>query len=271
MYICDSHVHSLYSYDSESPLEAICEKAIGAGLSEVCITDHYDANLDTGDEPIYDAVAAEAGVRRIASEYAGKLKVTYGLELGQPHELPDCTKAILAAHDFDFIIGSLHNARGEPDYYCVPFEKMDDAGYKKTMDAYFEQTLEMLEFGGFHTLGHFGYPWRLSVGKGHPTDAQRHRAAITGIFRYMISNGIALEVNTSGLRREDVGTTHPLPEMLEWYREMGGRLLTVGSDAHSCKVVGAGIPETHKMLRDIGFTEYTVFCGGKPVQKQLIK
>ena len=268
MYLCDAHLHSDFSYDGRSTLDEICQSAIERGLSEICVTDHYDANL-AGKEPDFDADAAEAAIKAAAECYAGRLTVTYGLELGEANELPDCTRAILAAHDFDFVIGSLHNVPGQPDYYVVPFDRMTDGEYKKTMDVYFDVTLEMLEFGGFHALGHLGYPWRLSEGKGHPADPERHRAAIDEIFRFLIKNGVALEVNTSGLRRE-INTVHPLPAMIARYFEMGGRLLTVGSDAHSAKDVGAGIAGTHRLLRDIGFTEYTVFRGGKPEQKKLI-
>ena len=271
MFLCDAHVHSEFSYDSDSPLREICEKAIAAGLSEICITDHFDANLiGPGEKPEdhYDADAAEKAVKAAASEYAGRLTVTYGLELGEAHELPDFTRRILASHGYDFVIGSLHNVPGQPDYYVVPFDRMTDAEYKKTMDVYFEQTLEMLEFGGFHSLGHLGYPWRLSEGKGHPADPERHRAAIDEIFRFIIKNGVALEVNTSGLRR-DINTVHPLPVMLARYYEMGGRLLTVGSDAHRPDDVGAGIAAAHRLLRDIGFTEYAVFHAGRPEIKKL--
>jgi len=246
----------------------MCEAAISKGLSEICITDHYDANLDSPSDPIFDADSAERAIKDAAREYGGRIAVSYGLELGEAHELPDRTRAILASHDFDFVIGSLHNERGKPDYYVVKFEEMNDDEYRKNIDVYFEQNLEMLEFGGFHALGHLGYPWRLSVGKGHPADPERHSAAIKEIFRFMIKNGIALEVNTSPLRKE-AGTIHPLPVMLEWYRAMGGRLLTVGSDAHRPEHIGYGIPETHKLLRNIGFTEYTVYHKGKPEQKKL--
>ncbi|MBQ7160948.1 MAG: histidinol-phosphatase HisJ family protein [Clostridia bacterium] len=271
MYLCDAHLHSEFSYDADSKLSDICGSATAAGLSEVCVTDHFDANLiGPGDPPEshFDADAAEKAIKAAAAEYAGRLTVTYGIELGEPHELPDCSRAMLAAHDFDFIIGSLHNAPGDPDYYVVPFDRMDDEEYKKTMDRYFEQNMAMLEFGGFHTLGHLGYPWRLSEGKGHPADPERHRAAIEEIFRFLIKNGVALEVNTSGLRRE-INTVHPLPVMLEWYRAMGGRLITIGSDAHSAGDVGAGVRETHRLLRKLGFTEFTVFRAGKPEQKKL--
>lgn len=268
MYLCDSHTHSLYSYDSDSPLSEMCEKAIENGLSEICVTDHYDANIDTGPEPMYNAAEAEERIKNAAAEYAGRLTVTYGLELGEPHELPERTRDILSSHGFEFIIGSLHNARGEPDYYVVKFEKMSDGEFRKTMDAYFEQNLEMLEFGGFDSLGHLGYPWRLSEGKGHPADPERHRAAIEEIFRRMIKDGVALEVNTSSLR-SGFKTSHPTPLMLEWYRGLGGRMITVGSDAHYAKHIGAGIPETHRMLRGLGFTEFTVFRARRPVQMKL--
>ena len=267
-YLCDAHLHTEYSYDSSASLRAVCEAAIKRGLDEICITDHYDANL-AGKEPDYDADAAERAVKAIAAEYDGRLMVGYGLERGEAHEYPDCTRAMLAAHDFDFVIGSLHNNVGAPDFYLVPFEKMSDGEYHAVMREYFETTLEMLDVGGFNSLGHLGYPWRLSVPKGHPADPDGHRAVIDEIYRVLIREGVALEVNASGLRKE-VGVVHPLPGMIARYRELGGRLVTIGSDAHRPEAVGDGIREVHAILRDVGFTEYTVFRGGKPYQMKLL-
>lgn len=269
MYICDSHSHSCFSYDSDAAVEAMCEAAIDVGIDELCITDHFDANLIEPDElpeDHYNAKAAEKAIRAAAEKYADSMTLTYGLELGEPHELPEYTKYILSQAKFDYVIGSLHNLRGMPDFYVVPFRDMDDARADKIFRGYFDQTLEMIDFGGFNTLGHLGYPFRISGLE--RVDLRIYRTAIEKIYSALIKNGIALEVNTSGLRG-GINSLLPTAQMIEWYRAMGGRLITVGSDAHTADVIGHSVADTLKTLSDMGFTEYTVFRDGNPVMMKL--
>ena len=269
MYLCDSHTHSLFSHDTDADLDEMCAAAISAGMDELCVTDHFDANLITDDDPIYEPDKAEPAIRTIAEKYAGRLTVTYGLELGEPHELPEYTEALLSSgHRFDYIIGSLHNLKGAPDFYCVDFRSMSDDEIDKTYDSYIEQTLEMIEYGGFMSLGHFGYPLRIIYGKGRTIDLSRHEPGTEKVLSEIISRDIALEINTCTLRME-LGSVTPVPSVIEKYFSMGGRRITIGSDAHDPDRIGYAVADTQKALYDMGFREITVYHGGRPEQRKI--
>ena len=123
----------------------------------------------------------------------------------------------------------------------------------------------MIHWGKFDSLGHLTYPLRYIEGDhGIPVDLTRHREAIDAIFRELIAAGKALEVNTSGYRQK-IG--RPLPDLplVRRYRELGGELITLGSDAHSTQDLGKGIEAGMEMLREAGFRYFAVYEQHKPI------
>ena len=133
------------------------------------------------------------------------------------------------------------------------------------LTTYWAEEQEVIAWGQFDSLGHLTYPLRYIEGDhGIPVDLSRHREAIDGIFRALIDAGKALEVNTSGYRQK-IG--RPLPDLplVKRYRELGGELVTLGSDAHTTADLGRGIAEGMEMLREAGFRYFTVYERHKPL------
>ncbi len=271
MYLVDQHSHSLFSMDSQSLINDMCEKAIEIGLSELAVTDHLDINTHEvlkNLEPIFDHEGAYNALCVAREHYKDKLKLKVGVELGQIHDDPDFARKIIDKYNYDQVIGSLHNLRGMPDFYLMAFYKITGRQCNLFLTQYYKELEEIVNIGCFDTLAHITYPIRYIKEGGHDLPLEQHYPAIKRIFEKIISKGIALEVNTSGYRK-DLGCPLPDYDILRIYYDMGGRMLTVGADAHYIEDIGADVERTYGELKKIGFTHITSFTRRKPEFKEI--
>ena len=259
---CDLHIHSRYSFDGVAPLEEICQSAREYGVDIIALTDHCDM-LD-GPEGISAYLSCEQELKQ-AWEQLDKsgLQVLYGVELGNPHEFPQQTKAFLSGRSFDFIIGSIHFLPNGSDIYKLPYrtpEEIDDM-----FRQHFISMEKLAAYGGFDTLAHLDYPIRKLQGKIPDTGMLPYRELIEPILERLVQKGIALEINTRGTYdwQNRVG---PEDWVLRRYRELGGQYVTIGSDAHVAKYVGAGFTEAAAALKRTGFDSYTIYKNRCPIQ-----
>ncbi len=272
MYIHDSHIHTKYSFDGaqdgSGEIDIIVETAIARGINEISICDHYDIDgiLD-GIYPPYFADDAKKEILAAKEKYDGKIRINYGIELGQAHVRPAEAKTFLEKYQFDFVIGSLHNMREYPDFYYLKYEMMTPEFLDYLVKRNIKELTEMATLGMLSTLAHITYINRYMTLCGVKFDYKPYYDDLSVLYEKLISSGKALEVNTSGLRRGDV--TMPHLELISLYRECGGELITIGSDAHTADDVGKGIEKTAKMLRELGFRSQTVVRDGKLAQIEL--
>ena len=169
---------------------------------------------------------------------------------------------LLSEGQYDYIIGSCHMIRGYEDFYFLDYDKNDPV---KLLDVYFDELIEIAEWGKFDTLAHITYPLRYIVGdKGIKIDMSRYEKQIEKLFSVIIGKNIALEINTSGLR-QNIGETLPGESLLRKYYNMGGRLITIGSDAHKPTDIGKGIEEGIALAKKIGFSAVSVYKKRKPI------
>jgi len=267
MYICDSHTHTLFS-DARNTVAEMCGAARGR-VDEICITDHFEPVLEfTGIYQDYDENEAEKQIREQAQLLEGRLVVSYGIELGQPHQEPEKTKRLLDAHEFDFTIGSIHSLRDMDDFCHYDYRSYTEDDFKKLIDKYIDETHEMIELGGFNSLGHFGYPLRYFYNCGREYDVLSHKSGIDKMIELLIKNDVAMEVNTASLHYS-LAKVLAYPEIVERYFRAGGRLITLGSDSHATDDIGHALAESQQMLKNIGFTEFTVYRKGQPTQIKL--
>lgn len=263
MYLCDNHTHSAFSFDGHDSPMLLCENAVKNGVKEISITDHYD--IDGITEGIYTPYLAEearAAVMEAKERYAGRLQVNYGIELGQPNHMPEESAAFIQKYGFDFVLGSIHNLRGVPDFCFLKYEDMSDRLIELLMERSLDELLEVAKCGLITTLAHITYPHRYARLAGREVDLFKFTDRFRTIFKEIISKGIALEVNTSTL--PTVGMTLPSYEVLRLYRECGGELLCFGSDSHYANMIGHHIPEAQQVAADMGFAYQTVIRDGKP-------
>lgn len=135
----------------------------------------------------------------------------------------------------------------------------------KIFRQYIAEHFKMIRRGSFDVIGHIGYPLRYMKRAGISLPASEYLDEFRMLFRELIESGKGIEVNTAGLRKgQDFGSVLPLPEILRLYRQMGGEIVTIGSDAHDCPDIGAGIKDAQYLLEEMGFRYFTVFSKRKP-------
>lgn len=261
---CDLHIHSCFSFDSNTPFEAICQAAIRRGLRTAAMTDHCDmTDAPEGRRSYLEGERRrEEAFGRIRQAFP-QLELLYGVEIGNAIDMPEETGQFLEDRRFDFVIGAIHFLPDGSDIYRLPYAGREeiDAMFRR----YFRSMLCLAELGGFDSLAHLDYPLRVLRGKIPAPTVLAYREDIEPILETLVRNRIALEMNTRGTYdwQRRVG---PEDWVLRRYRELGGEYVTIGSDAHIASAVGAGFAEAAEALRRCGFSAYTVYRERRPVQ-----
>lgn len=259
----DFHIHSWVSFDGHDSGEAMARAALDAGLKEICFTDHLDYDpLGKMGILAFDTETYNAEYDRL--EFPG-LTIRRGCEFGMTPDNAAQLQQDLLRRPFDFVLGSIHFV----DDLDVYFEEYW-AG-KTVFQAerrYLEATLETLQVHDrFDVLAHLTY-----IAKTHchpcpqPVAYHAHREIIDEILKCLAANGKGLEINTSGVDR--CGDYLPTWDMVLRFQELGGEIVTVGSDAHRCNRVGQYSREACQMLKDI-FGYVCTFQNRQPIFHKL--
>ena len=264
-HLCDCHTHTWYSFDAHCNVSELCQAAFDKGLFAVAMTEHYDYAQRGGTEH-YTARAQQrvAEVLRAKEQWAGRLEVLCGIELGQPHLDPEVSKRFANCGDFDLVIGSLHDLKpGRDIYRDFAFDTVEqcDAVYRD----FFDEARELVQRCDVDVFGHYDYPLRLMDKAGVAPNMERWKDRMLPFLKDLAQSGIALELNTVGLRRW-MGRPAGESWILQAFREYGGKRVTIGSDAHHTYHVGAGVKETCAILRENGFDSVTIYRQRKPIQ-----
>lgn len=264
----DCHSHSNCSPDGRDSVLQMCQRAKELGFSYYALTDHCECNDYHGEARGFSFAQ---GLRKsfretgeAAKALAGEITVLKGLELGQAMQDISAAEDALS-REYDFVLGSVHNIRGYEDFYFMDYDALSDAYINGLLSEYFHELLETVQWGGVDSLAHLTYPLRYIQGDyGRLIGENFHQEEMDAIFFALIAGGKALEINTSGFRQK---ISRPLPDLplLKRYYELGGRLVTIGSDAHCTEDLGKGIDAGFQTLLQAGFREYAVFVNRKPV------
>ncbi len=255
-FISDSHTHSENSFDGKDSVVMLCDRAYQLGLYSLTVTDHCECHEYYANHVRKDIEGSVRDVRKAKGLYADKLKIYTGIELGQPTQDLKAADEALTLGEFDFVLGSLHNLRGEQDFYYLEY---DEDNVPKLLTRYFDELLELIEDDRFDSLAHLTYPFRyIAVNPDIHFSPDQYREQIDAVLEALVKRKKALEVNTSGLRQK-IGVTLPDETVVRRFRELGGRYVTVGSDAHRWGDIGAGIEDALRMLQKCGFTHFTVY------------
>ena len=259
----DQHLHSRFSQDGTPPIADIAAAALRRGMTAITITDHFDlCDAEIGYQFYLDHESARREeFERVREQYAGRLEIGWGLEIGHPYQMPDVAARFLESRSFDFILGSVHFLRDGSDIYLIDYDS--PATIDRVFTEYFTDMLDLIDFGGFDSLAHLDYPLRVMRGKiGEPT-VLPWRHLIEPILEKLVEKGIALELNTRGFmdwkKRQE-----PEDWVLRRYYELGGRLITIGSDAHVSDAVGVAVPDAAQKAYDLGFREVAYYRNREP-------
>ena len=284
--LADYHIHCKYSDDSEEDLEKIIETAINKGIGEICFTDHVDYGIKL-DKDVFEKIDENAKkdwikkigridlnvdypnyfkeIEELREKYKDKITIRQGLEFGmQVHTIKDFQKLFDKYKEkFDFVILSCHQVN-DKEFWTNEFQK------GKSIDEYNAEYYEeiyrvMSRYSDYSILGHLDHIQRYNETI-YPFE--KSREIIVKILKKVIEDNKGIEVNKSSFR---YGLKELTPErdILKLYHELGGKIITIGSDAHKAENVGEHIPYIQEELKKIGFTDICTFDKMKPIFHKL--
>lgn len=260
--IGDIHVHSSFSADSDADMEGMIIKAAEQGIPYVCFTDHIDWDFPVEDvEYTFDLDAYFQTIKSLNDKYGRRIRILAGVELGlQPH-LAERYRKLLKDYPFDFVIGSQHLVYGMDPYYPETFKDRSESDVYR---RYFEEMLESVSvFHDFDSMGHLDYIVRYGRRKSGSYSYKAYADVIDEILKLLVKYNIAVELNTAGIRKQ-LGFPNPHPDILRRYRELGGTLVTLGSDSHKDYSLGFAFGTAAGILRSCGFTHTVYYEKRKP-------
>lgn len=262
----DFHTHSDFSGDSKSPMEDMIKGAISKGLERICFTEHNDPDFtyiipeETGMFDL-DTEAYLNKAQFLKQKYASDISILHGVELGIQEHLAESLNTYIAKYPFDFVIGSSHLCDRMDPYDKSFFENRSS---KEAFRAYFESIDRNIRvFDNFDVYGHLDYVVRYAPDTNKSYYFKDYQDIFESIFKQLIFKGKGIEVNSGGYRR-GLGVTNPTPEIIRFYKECGGEIITVASDAHTPTDLACHFVEIESILTNAGFHYYTVFSQRKP-------
>ncbi|HSN94530.1 MAG TPA: histidinol-phosphatase HisJ family protein [Anaerolineaceae bacterium] len=264
MILADSHIHSKFSLDSSASLESMADAAIEQGLKYLTFTDHCDLDYPNPTDPnlfLLQKPPYFAALEALQEVYKGKLEVLIGVEIGLGSDQAEAITAFADGEPFDFVIGSSHVVHGKDPYLPGYFDGITESeGYLR----YFQTIPEnALAIKCYNVYGHMDYVVRYGPNKDLDYNPSDYQDIFDTGLKTIISDGKGIELNTGGWTR-GLRQAHPHIDILKRYSELGGEIITVGSDSHSPGSVGYGFAQAEELLKEVGFKYYAVYKAQVP-------
>lgn len=261
----DCHTHTAVSPDGYDNAVLSYRRAYELGLRAIAVTEHVEANRPYGPED-YETVhssdehyfynhdifikSMETNHEVLSTVKTGTAFVN-GVELGQATHNFEFADSIVSDDRLDFTIGSMHELRGRDDFAFLDYPNED---ISSLLNEYFDELTALVKWGRFDVLGHLTYPLRYICGEaGIPVDLFAYEDKIRTVFTELAAADKGIEINTSGLRQK-YGKTFPDLDMIKLFRECGGKIVSIGSDAHRTCDIGKGINEGCELAKAAGFS-----------------
>lgn len=273
----DYHVHTEFSDDSIYQIEDVVKDAIALHMDEICITDHVDYGVkddwDSGREILYrngeplanvDYPRYMAEIARLGRLYGGEITIKAGMEFGvQVHTIPKF-ESLFSRYPFDFIILSIHQVE-DKEFWTQDFQK--GRTQQEYNERYYEEMLQVIQmYKNYSVLGHMDLITRYDENGVYPFE--KIEPIISEILRIVIEDGKGIELNTS-YHRYGLKDATPSVNILKRYRELGGDIITIGSDSHSAGQLGAYIENAKQLLKSLGFHYFCTYDKMRPVYQHL--
>lgn len=261
--LVDMHVHTDNSPDGNHSAMFICEKAEFKGVRALAFTDHCE--IDTYYQEKYNIRLRQAYLEmtKAQSAFRGKVLVLRGIELAQGHYDKHLSSTILDNHDYDVVIGSVHALRKTKDFCHLDGYTEDNV--KEYTDRYLTEIYNLVKWDETDTLAHLTYPMRYFYKKANiRVDLSEYKEKVDEILSLLAKNEKALEINTAGLRME-INELSPQFEIVKRFKELGGKYVTFGSDAHYADDICAGIDVAYDTMLKAGFDSYTIYQKRTPL------
>ncbi len=259
--LCDFHLHTSFSGDSQTPPERQIEQAIALGMKRICITDHHDYDVICNTDFSLDIPAYFPAMEKLREQFKDQIQIEIGIELGLQRHITDYLNQLAESWPFDYIIGSSHFIDGLDPYYPPFFEgRTEQEAYAR----FFEVSQKRVQtMDCFDSYGHLDYVVRYGPNRNREYRFSDYQEWIDPLLKTLIERGKGLECNTGGFHY-GLGQPNPSTDILKRYRQLGGEIITVGSDAHVPEKLGYDFPRAAELLSACGFRYYTVFHQRKP-------
>lgn len=263
MFIADYHTHCSYSSDSEAPMECMIKKAIELGLKEIAFTDHLDYNYpDIAFSFLINYNDYSKTFFELKEKYKNKIKILFGVEIGLQPNIKKQIDNFCSNMELDFIIASTHVVDRldlyNGDFFC---NKTQTQAYTR----YFEDVLNNINIhDNFNVYGHLDYINRYGNYTNKKLNYIDYNNIIDEILKALLAKNKGIEINTSGYRY-NLNQTHPQLSILKRYKELGGEIITIGSDAHKTNDIASKFDVAYLMLKQVGFKYITLFDKQKPM------
>lgn len=280
----DYHLHCEYSDDSNEPMENQIQEAITLGLDEMCFTDHVDYGIKRDwDDPEgiiirhaiehgkeVDLVLANVNypkyfeaLNMYQKKYASSISIKKGLEFGIQSITVDAYEKLYALYqdDLDFILFSMHQVNNL-EFWTQDFQK--GKTQKEYNDEYYKEIYQTMQmFHHYSCLAHLDLMARYDENGIYPFENEKD--IIAEILKYVIRDGKGIEINTSSWKY-GLKDTQPSRAILKLYKDLGGKIITVGSDAHETKYLASHIKDAYAILKnEIGINEICTFDHMQPI------
>ncbi|KJS88868.1 MAG: hypothetical protein JM58_00145 [Peptococcaceae bacterium BICA1-8] len=258
-YLVDYHVHTDNSFDSGAKMMDYCQKAVEIGIKEVVFTEHFDLNSVDAGLGYFNYERYSREIEECRERFGHKLAIKKGLELGEPHLYQQEHAIFWGDKTFDFFLGSIHFVGDQ----LLHRDYGDDADEREVYLQYFEQVLATAQKGNFHSLGHLDVLKRYVPITFKKFKALDYEEVVREILKAVIKRCRGIELNTSGFSQ---GLGEPLPtiEIIQWYKELGGQIITIGSDAHHLRQLGQDLERGMEIIKNLGFPGICTYTKGEP-------
>ena len=269
--LADQHIHSSCSDDADDTMLDMAIASAAWGVTDVCFTDHCDLEdpeTAVESESCFDYWPKALEQFREAKEKA-PVRVRIGVEIGAANHCPERARQVAATEGLDLVMGSIHNLRGLPDFYYLKYES--EAHCLQLLDRYADELVEYAALDCFDVMSHIGYTRRYMQRAGFDIafGLDRFGDRIETALKILIQNGRGIELNCSSPKLDPEPTPTPVMEVLRLYRQLGGEIITVGSDGHRISMAGKRIRWGHEVLKEAGFRYAALFEKRKPVFYEL--
>lgn len=251
----DYHMHSDFSPDCRFPMREMCLGAIENGVQEIGFTEHYDLHPGDSYRDWFKPESWWVELDRCREEFAGRVTIRAGIELGEPHIFVEEAVSMLAAYPFDYALGSLHWVDNKSMFSVRHFQTTPQ---DEAFERYFAELARLTASGDFDILSHFDVLVRNAYRVYGGYEPLRYEAAMRPALQNCIDRGIALDINTSSLRK-GLPLSTPGLDILRLYASMGGERVTLGSDAHRPQHVGVGLDVAMQIAKEAGIHYITHF------------
>jgi histidinol-phosphatase (PHP family) len=264
----DAHLHTRLSPDADADLDAYAAMAVERGVAELAITDHLD--FEPG-APAYGFATfseRERVVREAAERWADRVAIRFGVEITYQARYEADIREHLAGHRYDFVIGSVHVMADSPYAASRVGAFVAGRSLPEILEPYFGEVLGAARSGLFDALGHLDFVKRYLVPHVQPELLAEAPELYEPILAALVGVGTGLEINTSGLRQA-AHEIYPAPWAVARFRELGGRRITIGSDAHRLHSFGAFLGDGYRLAASAGYDELHFRRGSEPVRLPL--